>query len=314
VAADPIERVDRLIERLNDALSAVGFEPLAPAAEGDAVAEIERAVAPLALPADLARFWERCDFSSLTVTGWTLPEPCTAQNALATHRQNLSEVPLLFGPPLLFPVARSSGDQWSIELGSRWSPGGTVVSQPTGTDTWRIEYASFTDLLDVYAELLEEGRFKRWDNGLGSFTLEDERARQEQRLDGAREIGAAREQWPAHWLEMAGLDLADREPLGATHSIAALLAEAQQRPAEGRIRGKVVRLGGSSDGVLALVSNGDDAVLVFCPASATTWGPASGGSYEFDVVVPTPPPAGDDNVLFDGHRPAAVARAVRPIR
>ena len=65
MAADPIERVDRVIERLNDALSAAGFDLLAPAAERDAVAEIERAVAPFALPADLARFWERCDFSSL---------------------------------------------------------------------------------------------------------------------------------------------------------------------------------------------------------------------------------------------------------
>ena len=248
------------------------------------------------------------------MTGWTLPQPCSARIALATHGQNLSEVPLLFGPPLLFPIARSSGDQWSIELGSRSHPGGTVLSQPAGADTWRIEYASFTDLLEVYAELLEEGRFERWDNGRGSFTLEDERAKQEQRLDGAREIGAMPEQWPAYWLEAAGVELADREPLGATHTIAKLLAEAQQHPAEGRIRGKVVRLGGSKDGVLALVSDGDDAVLVFCPASATTWGPASGASYEFDVVVPTPtPPGADDVLLFDGHRPAAFARAVRPL-
>jgi hypothetical protein len=313
VAAAPIERVDRVIERLNDALSAAGFEPLSPAAGRDAVAEIQRAVAPFALPADLAHVWERCDFSSLTVSGWTLPQPCSAAIALLTHRQNLSEVPLLFGPPLLFPIARSSGDQWSIELASRWSAGGAVVSQPTGMDAWRIEYATFTELLEVYAELLEEGRFERWDNGRGSFSLEDERAKQEQRLEGAREIGAAHEQWPAHWLEAAGVDLADRAPLGATHTVAALLAEAQRHPAEGRIRGKVVRLGGSNDGVLALVSDGGDAVLVFCPAAATTWGPASGGSYEFDVVVPTPPPPGDANVLFDGHRPAAFARAVRPL-
>jgi hypothetical protein len=80
----------------------------------------------------------------------------------------------------------------------------------------------------------------------------------------------------------------------------------------GRIRGEVVRLGGSSEGILALVSDGDDEMFVFCPASATAWGPKHRGRYEFEVTVPgaiAPPGAG----IFDRHRPGGVATAVRPV-
>jgi hypothetical protein len=153
VREDPIERVDRVIERLDGALRTAGFDPLAPASEPESVGEVERPLAPYTLPPDLRRFWDRVDFSGLRVTGWTLPEPRDPRPALEAHRQNLEEAQLLFGPPLLFPIARISGDQWSIELVSRWGPGGTVFSQDTGADERQIEYASFNDLLEVYVEL-----------------------------------------------------------------------------------------------------------------------------------------------------------------
>jgi hypothetical protein len=57
VREDPIERVDRVIERLDGALRAAGFDPSAPASEPESVEEVERALAPYALPPDLRRFW-----------------------------------------------------------------------------------------------------------------------------------------------------------------------------------------------------------------------------------------------------------------
>jgi hypothetical protein len=321
VREDPIERVDRIIERLDGALRAAGFDPLAPASEPESVGEVERALAPYTLPPELRRFWERVDFSRLPVTGWTLPEPCDPRTALEAHGQNLEEAPLLFGPPLLFPIARISGDQWSIELVSRRGPGGTIFSQDTGADELRIEYASFSDLLEVYAELIEEGCFQRRGDGRGSLNRDAEQGKQEARLAAApphplygdsREIAADPARWPEHWLEAAGLDLRDREPLGATHTIAELVAESQQRPVTGRIRGEIVRLGGSSEGVLALVSDGDEEMFVLCLPSATTWGPRHRGRYEFEVTVPSaiaPPGAG----IFDRHRPGGIATAVRPV-
>jgi hypothetical protein len=197
-----------------------------------------------------------------------------------------------------------------------------VCSQDTGAEELRIEYASFIDLLEVYAELIQEGRLRRWDNGLGSLKRDAELAKQEARLaagsphplyGGSREIATDPARWPEHWLEAAGLDLRERTPLGATHTIADLIAESQQRPLAARIRGEVVRLGGSSEGVLALVSDGDGAVLIFCPASATTWGPKHRGRYEFELTVPGAIASRGDTGAFDGHRPGAFATAVRPL-
>jgi hypothetical protein len=225
VREDPIERVDRLIERVDGALRTAGFDPSAPASEPESVLEAERALAPYTLPPDLRRFWERVDFSRLPVTGWTLPEPRDPRTALEAHGQNLEEAPLLFGPPLLFPIARISGDQWSIELVSRRGSGGTVFSQDTGADELQIEYAGLSDLLEVYAELIVEGYFQRRDDGSGSLNRDAEVGKQEARLAAApphplygdsRAIAADPARWPEHWLGAAGLDLRDRKPLGPT--------------------------------------------------------------------------------------------------
>jgi hypothetical protein len=203
VAEDAIGQVELAIERLNEALRAAAFDALEPAAAGDAVAEIDAAVAPYAVPPDLRRTWEVVDLQSLQVTGWSTPEWCSPRTALATHRQNLAEAPLLFGPPLLFPIARISGDQWSVELVSDAGPGGMILSQDSGAGAWHVEYASFRDLLEVYAELIADGSFRRRD-GLASLSREAERTKQGARLGAERDIPADPTGWPAHWLVAAG--------------------------------------------------------------------------------------------------------------
>src|SRR5262245_16790797 len=126
--ADAAPRVDAAIERLDDALAAAGLDRLTPVTDQRPLEELERALAPRALPADLRRCWERCELSSLRATGWRMPQLLDPALALVIHRQNQDEFPLLFGPPLLLPLARISGDQWSIELVGDRSPGGTIVS------------------------------------------------------------------------------------------------------------------------------------------------------------------------------------------
>jgi hypothetical protein len=347
VGEDPISAVDRTIDRLDDALRAAGFGELAPAADETFLEELEREIAPYSLPRDLRRLWERVQFSSLRVRGYSLPEPCEPRDALDTHRLNLDpQFFPLYGPPLLFPIARISGDQWSVELASRWSEGGVVFSH--GDWTIRIEYPSLSDLLDVYAELLEEGRFVRA-NGYGALHREDEQERQQARLaamlphplygDG-REISREPSEWPAHWLESAGIDLRDREPLGVTHTIAELVEASTKGPVRARIAGEVVRLVGSTAGVLAIVTDGTRALDVWCPAESSYWGPAMRQRFEFEVTVEEPirPPPDVDTghrevqehalagrveaaaTAVDSmwgrileHRPAAVASAVRPL-
>ena len=294
-----MDAVDRAIDRLDDALRAAGFEPLVPAADAGDLDELERELAPYSLPRELRRFWERVRFSSLRVRGGTLPEPIDPRTAIETYRINLEpDIFPFYGPPLLFPIARISGDQWSVELGTRWSDGGIVLSHADGA--LRLEYPSLTDLLDVYAELLEEGRYVRRetvDGAYGSLNRDDELEKQRGRFDAmlphplygnGREIGRDPAEWPAHWLESPGIDLGEREPQGVTHTIAELVEASRKGPIRARFAGEVVRLVGSTAGVLAIVTDGTGAIDVWCPAGSSHWGPAMRERFEFEVTVEEP--------------------------
>jgi hypothetical protein len=230
-----------------------------------------------------------------------MPEQCDPRSALETHRLNLEpEFDGLFGPPLLFPIARVSESQWSIELMSRSNAGGVVFSNEF--DHVFIEYPSFTDLVEVYAELIEEGRFTQWDNGRGSLSLEDERERQDARIQAAgleglygdrREIDLDQSAWPAHWLESAEIEPEDREPLGASHTIAELVQASASGPLSARIAGEVVRIVGVGGGNLPVVDDGTGTLDVWCPAGTSPWWAGSSGTrFELAVTVdkPVPPP------------------------
>jgi hypothetical protein len=189
-----------------------------------------------------------------------------------------------------------------VELVSEWSEGGTVFSHELGH---RIEYPSFADLVEVYAELLEEGAFEVR-GGRAGLLLEPERVKQKERLGAAwphllygdaREVPADYVGWPAHWLAAAGIDLASRIPRGATHTIAQAVEAAKKREIVARVVGKVVWLGGSSDGILVVVDDGTTQLEVWCPAGTSPWGPRMSERFEFEVAT----------------RPAAIALDVRPV-
>jgi hypothetical protein len=343
--------VDQTIDRLDNALRSAGLDVLAPAADASSLDAIDRAIAPNSLPEDLRRFWERVEFSSMRARGYSLPQPCDSRGALEVHHLNLDpEIPPLYGPPLLFPIARISGDQWSIELTSEWTAGGIVFSH--GDSAIRIEYPSFSDLIEVYADLLEAGHFDRQESGEGFYAWlhrEDEQQRQEAKITAtlphllygdAREIGRDPYDWPVHWLASAGIDLNDRRPLGVTHTIAELVDAAEMGPVHARIAGEVVRLVGLGDGTLVIVTDGTRSLDVWCPAGTSPWGPAMSRQFEFDVTVAEPIPrpldvdsghrelqehalAGRIEAAFTAadtmsgrlaqHRPAAVASGIRPL-
>jgi hypothetical protein len=304
-----MEEIDRISDRLDAALRGAGLEGLAPAQAAAGLEEIEREISPYVLPVDLRRFWERISFSSLRAYALSMPKPLDPGAALATHRSNLApDLFLSYGPPLLFPIASGEGARWSIELSSSAGDGGTVFSH--GGDLFRAEYPSFTDLLEVCAELLEEGRFMPvpGEDGAAWLVPKDAHERQDARFDAvaghphrdARDVGRDPWGWPEHWLVSAGFDLGDREPLGVTHTIAKLVEAARDGPVRGRIAGRVTRLVVLGDDVRVVVDDGTRTLDVWCPAGTSPWGPVIGGRYEFDVRVERPVPPSPD--LEDGHR------------
>ena len=177
------------------------------------------------------------------------------------------------------------------------SPGGTLLSHD---DAIRVEYPGVADLLDAFAEVIDTGAYERVAEGRIVLADAAERRARAARLDARPlEITNDPSGWPEHWLDSAGLDLADRAPLGATHTIAELLRAGAEGPVEGRIAATVVRLVSPGDGYLVLVDDGSDAIDVWCPVDAMRWGLSHGRRYELAVRL----------------EPAATARAsaVRPL-
>jgi hypothetical protein len=323
------ERIDAAIDRLDDALRAAGLAGLEAPADTNALAEIDDAVAPYRLPRDLARFWERVDFPNIPVHGTSLASPLDPKWALETHRlNNRPEFANLFGPPLLFPIARICDHQWSIELASEWSEDGTVFSLDAEHE---IEYPAFVDLVEVYGELVEEGAFEPSGPSLHVLLYDPERAKQQERFGDSwphplygdvRQVSHDPAGWPAHWLAAAGIDPASRVPLGATHTIAELVQEAADGDAAGRVVGEVLWAGGSSEGVIVVIDDGATQLDVWCPSGASPWGPRVGERFEFELAVPkgAPSPASfsaqpllEFIELVSKHGVSAVALDIRPV-
>ena len=155
-----------------------------------------------------------------------------------------------------------------------------------------------------------------------------------------RAIPRELEAWPTHWLATRGIDLRDREPLGATHTIAELVAAAGEGVVTGRIHGEVIRLIGTAQETLVVVDDGTAVIDVSCPAGTSPWGPVHGRRFEFEVTIEGPVEAPPDlDTLhaeisrealtgnleaaqaaaermareLEAHRPAAVASDVRPL-
>ena len=287
------ERIDVAIDRLDEALRAAGLPGAEAPAEADAeaLAEIAKAVAPHRLPDDLHRFWERVEFGGKRGFVAYPPDLLTPKPALDTYRMNLEEFPYLFGPPLLFPIARHSGDQLSVELVSEWGVGGIVFSH--SDSGYEIVYPDFAHLIEVWAELVEERAFEAV-GGTYALQREPRRAKQEERFHAAsphplygeaRQIPRDAPGWPAHWLAAAGIDPESRVPRGATHTLAELVHAAEQGEVVGRVVGAVAWMGGSSDGVIVVVDDGATQLDAWFAMGTSAWGPSSSSRLEFELAV-----------------------------
>jgi hypothetical protein len=340
VEVSALSEIDAAIDRLDDALRSSGLPGLGAPADLRALDEVAEAVAPYELPAELGRFWERVDAEHVEV--YTFPRLGGPASALAL-RGGLRE----YGaPPILLPIDYASHCYGAIELGSEWSEGGTILEWDL--DAFPLVSHSVADRIALLAELVSEGLFERGDG----YVALDHRAEQEKRLarlvsggphpmyGDRRAIPRELEAWPTHWLATSGIDLRDREPLGATHTIAELVAAAGAGVVTGRIHGEVIRLVGTAQETLVVVDDGTAVIDVSCPAGTSTWGPIHRRRFEFAVTIAGPVEAPLDLDTFhaaisqqaltgnleaaqaaaesmarelEAHRPAAVASDIRPL-
>ena len=222
--------IDAAIGRLDAALLGVGLPGLGPPSDVTPVDALADEVAPYVLPTELRRFWEQVEPDPIAV--YTFPMLHGPAHALEQLRMlgELGQEPPLGPPPMLLPFDYASHCYGVIELGSEWSEGGTIFELEF--DHVPIVSHSLADRIDLLAELLSEGHFDRGEDFVSIDHLV-EQERRSARLEAAlphpvygdlRAIPPALESWPAHWLAASGVDLRDRVPLGATHSIAELVA------------------------------------------------------------------------------------------
>jgi hypothetical protein len=338
--------IDTAIDRLDAALRGAGLAGLEPPADAAAIEEVAGAVAPYSLPGELRRYWERVDPDGIS---WFLfPRICGPAEALVQLglvRDTEFTFPIV-PPPVLLPVDYASHCYGVIELASEWGGGGTILAW--AFDEVEVVAHTLADRLDLLAELVSEDRLDRVDEYVSiDHTTEAERRPARLAASGphplygeAETLPTALESWPAHWLAASGVDLRTREPLGATHTIAELVAAANAGRATGRVHAEVTRLVGSSEGALVVIDDGTRPLDVWCPTEASIWGPAHRTRFEFELTVEGPvdmPPdldSGHEEISrhalagelgaaqaaamaffeqLDAHSPAAVATDVRPL-
>jgi hypothetical protein len=338
--------VDSAIDRLDEALRSVGVAGLEPPGDAGPIAEIAEAVAPYVLPDELRRFWRRVDAERIHVH--TFPKiggPASALSQLRMVREIATPVPIGL-PPILLPVDYASHCYGVVELGSEWDEGGSLLE--FAFEDMPFVSRSVADWLDMLAELLIEGSFELHD-GWAELDHLAVLAKRLARLESSgphpvygdlRAIADELHLWPAHWLAASGIDLRSREPLGATHTIAELVAAAETAPVTGRLHAEVVRLVGSAAGALVVVDDGSGTLDVWCPAGTSPWGPVHRVQFELEVTLERPAGAVPDldspheqivqNALagdlgsaqeaaiafseqLQAHRAAAVATDIRPL-
>jgi len=285
--------IDRSIDALIAALEAADVEPPRAPADLEVLEQIATAIAPLRLPADLRRFWER--IAPATLRAEVFPPFCDPRFALQSWQSARQQFP--GQPAILFLVGYENWSCMSIELDGVDSEGGTLFQWGLEDGDFYLGHRRLGDWLVRIADLIGAGSYQRRTGQRGaSLEIVDEWSETPAaalRAGGSRHpiygeaTAVPREpiNWPAHWQRAAGIEPSDIPERGASLTIAELLASDPASELRATIAGRVLTLAGGAD-VCVRVSDGTETITVLCPAPVTALGPVVGESFEFDVVVP----------------------------
>lgn len=281
-AARPIDRrvgIDRSIDALAEALAKAGVEPPRPPSESPDLDSVNAAIAPMSLPADVRRWWERVDAHS--VRAWAYPALINCDLALDGWIQRRDEFPGM-APLSLFDVGYASHECMSVELDSPLGEGGALFEWNLVDGGFHLRYSGLSGWLERITELVAAGQFERRDGSRSGPRLH---------LRDEPEYGVPRYErdpllWPVHWQRLSGIHPEDLTPRGATHTIAELLASDPSEPLEATVAARVVDLAGLSEITRVRVSDGTGTMAINCPTAVTTLGPVMTKEFEFDVIVP----------------------------
>lgn len=309
--------IDEAIDALGDALSANGVDAPRPPSTPPDLEAIDAELAPMSIPAQVRRFWERIDPATLRV--WPYPSPIQPDFAIQGWRQRRDEFPGL-APLALLDVGYESHQCMSVELDSPLAPGGALFEWNLVDIPFYLRYHELADWLERMTSLIDEGAIERRAGHAGPvlFLLDPETQLPMSELRGPGTPSTVHGDtvyydrdpltWPVHWQRLSGIEPSDIQPRGVSHTIAELLASDPSDALEATVRGTVTSLGGNPEGTGVRITDGTGEMTIFCPTAVTALGPVMRGEFEFDVIVPT----------GERHRPpdrtmTAGATAVRPL-
>jgi len=298
--------IDDAIDRLVRAINAAGLPSIRPAGEvTEVLAEIAAEIHPLRLPDELVTFWRRIDPYSITLTPYAQPtDPAFALECWRSHRDGGLGMP----PIVMFPFCYESHLFLFVELEDGHGNGGPCFEWGYCDEAFHLRHTSVSRYLDqlaatieVDAERLRASKWCSWHDFDPDDLWSPERSAA---LSNELPLGVYGDQlefghdvrnWAPHWLEAQGISAADREPRGATTTIAELLRTAALGTnADGTIHGLVVSAATSGDGCQIRVDDGSATLDLWCPTAVCTYGPIIRTRFEFDVVVqPNPSPIPD---------------------
>jgi hypothetical protein len=338
--------IDAVIDRFLALLRRLGLDEPQPS-DPAVLAEVEQALAPLRLPAEARRLVERVDLA--TVRLQVFPGFQGLALSVELWRQ-LIELGRAIPRPL-FGLCCESHVFLLVELDDPHGQGGGALFEWANDDPsvqHTLRHYSVADWLDTIIAVADGGGVTPGRDGTWAWLDQDhyEQMRSERlaaspphpvygrpalhprypHLGYGIFLGPDVRDWPAHWRSLSGFDDDVLAPRGATHTVAALLAEAEREDqARGTIVGEVVSIAGSDRGVTALVDDGTGTLPIWSSADVAKLGPSLRRRFEFDVVLGHDAPAPEGQVdrpdpiaarflgALGPTQDAAIAEAVRPL-
>src|SRR5688572_4393360 len=218
--------VDEALDELNRALTDAGLPRPSPPPDRRDLEALEAAVAPMRLPADVRRFWERVDAQTLMVI--PCPELRGPDLALTNWRMSPNEHR---GRAPLVEIAYENHHCMAAELDVGDMPGGALFEFFLDDGGFVRRFNGIAEWLTHIRRLIEMGNAFRREAPHGPYLMvPDPRREAEERelrpLPGRHavhgdvtEVGRDVLEWPAHWQHAAGLRPEDLTLRGATHTI-----------------------------------------------------------------------------------------------
>jgi hypothetical protein len=217
--------IDESIDALAEALRNSGVDPPHAPAEPPDLDAVEAAIAPMSLPADVRRWWERVD--PWSVRAWAYPTLTSCDFALDTWVQHRDEFPGQ-APRSLFLVGYESWACMSVELDSPLGAGRALFEWRLDGSSFYLRYHSLGGWLARITGLLVAGEFERRDGGPAGPRLllkDPHTALSMSELPGpgtpnavhgdTRQYDRDPLSWPLHWQRLSGLELSELEPRDA---------------------------------------------------------------------------------------------------